>query len=36
MKRAFTSSGDVTETYAAGLLREMLEIPSTSYQERAG
>lgn len=35
MKREFTSSGDVTETYAAGLLREMLEIPSTSYQERA-
>lgn len=35
MKRVFTSSGDVTETYAAGLLREMLEIPSMSYQERA-
>lgn len=35
MNTAFTSSGDVTETYAAGLLRGMLEIPSSSYQERA-
>lgn len=35
MNWAFTSSGDVTETYAAGLLRGMLEIPSPSYQERA-
>lgn len=35
MNWAFTSSGRVTETYAAGLLREMLEIPSSSYQERA-
>lgn len=35
MNWAFTSSGDVTETYAAGLLRGMLEIPSSSYQERA-
>lgn len=35
MNWAFTSSGKVTETYAAGLLREMLEIPSCSYQERA-
>ncbi|GAA0499179.1 M20/M25/M40 family metallo-hydrolase [Streptomyces olivaceiscleroticus] len=35
MNWAFTSSGNVTETYAAGLLREMLEIPSSSYQERA-
>jgi LysW-gamma-L-lysine carboxypeptidase len=35
MTWAFTSSGDVTETYAAGLLRGMLEIPSPSYQERA-
>ncbi|GAA0438423.1 M20/M25/M40 family metallo-hydrolase [Streptomyces luteireticuli] len=34
MNWAFTSSGNVTETYAAGLLREMLEIPSSSYQER--
>ncbi|MFD3586369.1 M20/M25/M40 family metallo-hydrolase [Streptomyces sp. NPDC058683] len=33
MNWAFTSSGGVTETYAAGLLREMLEIPSSSYQE---
>ncbi|MFD7876767.1 M20/M25/M40 family metallo-hydrolase [Streptomyces sp. NPDC059766] len=33
MNWAFTSSGAVTETYAAGLLREMLEIPSSSYQE---
>lgn len=35
MNWAFTASGNVTETYAAGLLREMLEIPSSSYQERA-
>jgi [amino group carrier protein]-lysine/ornithine hydrolase len=35
MNWAFTSSGNVTETYAAGLLREMLEIPSASYHERA-
>lgn len=35
MNWAFTSSGTVTETYAAGLLRKMLEIPSSSYQERA-
>lgn len=35
MNWAFTTSGNVTETYAAGLLREMLEIPSSSYQERA-
>ena len=35
MNWAFTSSGNVTETYAAGLLRKMLEIPSSSYQERA-
>lgn len=35
MNWAFTSSGNVTETYAAGLLRAMLEIPSPSYQERA-
>jgi LysW-gamma-L-lysine carboxypeptidase len=35
MNWAFTSSGAVTETYAAGLLRNMLEIPSPSYQERA-
>lgn len=35
MNWAFTSSGNVTETYAAGLLRAMLEIPSSSYQERA-
>jgi LysW-gamma-L-lysine carboxypeptidase len=35
MNWAFTSSGDVTETYAAGLLRGMLDIPSSSYQERA-
>lgn len=35
MNWVFTSSGRVTETYAAGLLREMLEIPSASYQERA-
>jgi LysW-gamma-L-lysine carboxypeptidase len=35
MNWAFTSSGTVTETYAAGLLRRMLEIPSSSYQERA-
>lgn len=34
MNWAFTSSGGVTETYAAGLLRGMLEIPSPSYQER--
>lgn len=34
MNWAFTSSGSVTETYAAGLLREMLEIPSPSYRER--
>ncbi|MGD9483574.1 M20/M25/M40 family metallo-hydrolase [Streptomyces sp. TRM70308] len=35
MNCGFTSSGTVTETYAAGLLRTMLEIPSSSYQERA-
>jgi len=35
MNWAFTSSGHVTETSAVGLLRGMLEIPSTSYQERA-
>jgi LysW-gamma-L-lysine carboxypeptidase len=34
MNWAFTSSGNVTDTYAVGLLREMLEIPSWSYQER--
>jgi LysW-gamma-L-lysine carboxypeptidase len=35
MNWAFVSSGDVTETHAAALLRGMLEIPSSSYQERA-
>ncbi|WMX43988.1 M20/M25/M40 family metallo-hydrolase [Streptomyces roseicoloratus] len=35
MNWAFTSSGHVTETWAVGLLRGMLEIPSSSYQERA-
>jgi LysW-gamma-L-lysine carboxypeptidase len=35
MNGAFTRAGGVTETYAAGLLRRMLEIPSSSYQERA-
>ncbi|MFD5325781.1 M20/M25/M40 family metallo-hydrolase [Streptomyces sp. NPDC127092] len=35
MNWAFTSSGNVTETCAVGLLRGMLEIPSSSYQERA-
>lgn len=35
MNWPFTSSGSVTETYALGLLRNMLEIPSASYQERA-
>ncbi|MFI8962667.1 [LysW]-lysine hydrolase [Streptomyces sp. NPDC053493] len=35
MNWAFTSSGHVTETSAVGLLRGMLEIPSSSYQERA-
>ncbi|GAA3398649.1 M20/M25/M40 family metallo-hydrolase [Streptomyces roseoviridis] len=35
MNWAFTSSGQVTETSAVGLLRGMLEIPSSSYQERA-
>lgn len=35
MNWAFASSGRVTETYALGLLRNMLEIPSASYQERA-
>lgn len=30
-----TSSGEVTETFAIGLLRGMLEIPSPSYHERA-
>ncbi|MCW2934467.1 MAG: Acetyl-lysine deacetylase [Actinomycetia bacterium] len=35
MNWAFASSGDVTQTYAAGLLRQMLQIPSASYQERA-
>lgn len=35
MNFAFTSSGAVTETYAVGLLRGMLEVPSPSYQERA-
>lgn len=35
MNRPFTSSGSVTETYALGLLRNMLEIPSVSYHERA-
>lgn len=34
MNWAFTSSGSVTETYAIGLLRSMLEIPSVSYHER--
>ncbi|WP_430791101.1 M20/M25/M40 family metallo-hydrolase [Actinoplanes sp. G11-F43] len=34
MNWAFTSSGSVTETYAIGLLRNMLEIPSVSYHER--
>ncbi|MFE4594068.1 M20/M25/M40 family metallo-hydrolase [Streptomyces laurentii] len=34
MNWAFTAVGKVTETYAAGLLREMLEIPSCSYRER--
>lgn len=35
MNWAFTSSSDVTETYAVGLLRGMLEIHSTCHQERA-
>ncbi len=35
MNWAFTSSGEVTKTFAVGLLRGMLEIPSPSYQERA-
>ncbi len=35
MKWAFSSSGAITETYAIGLLRGMLEIPSPSYQEHA-
>jgi LysW-gamma-L-lysine carboxypeptidase len=35
MNWAFTPEGNVTETYAAGLLRRMLEIPSSYYQERA-
>ena len=35
MNWAFTRSGTVTETCAVGLLREMLEIPSESYRERA-
>jgi [amino group carrier protein]-lysine/ornithine hydrolase len=35
MNPALTPSGGVTETYAIGLLRMMLEIPSSSYQERA-
>ncbi|MFG1914992.1 M20/M25/M40 family metallo-hydrolase [Micromonospora sp. NPDC048898] len=35
MNAALTSSGRVTETYTAGLLRKMLEIPSCSYHERA-
>ncbi|MGH4033419.1 M20/M25/M40 family metallo-hydrolase [Actinomycetota bacterium Odt1-20B] len=35
MNPARTSSGEVTETYAVGLLRGMLEICSSSYQERA-
>ncbi|MBN1171175.1 MAG: M20/M25/M40 family metallo-hydrolase [Micromonosporaceae bacterium] len=35
MNLAFNSSGTVTDTYAVGLLRGMLEIPSPSYQERA-
>ncbi|GLY28384.1 M20/M25/M40 family metallo-hydrolase [Kineosporia sp. NBRC 101731] len=34
MKQALTAWGNITETYAAGLLRGMLEIPSPSYQER--
>lgn len=35
MSWAFTSSGEVTEADAVGLLRGMLEIPSPSYEERA-
>ncbi|NJP67078.1 acetyl-lysine deacetylase, partial [Streptomyces sp. ventii] len=35
MKEAVTPAGSVTDTYAAGLLRTMLEIPSPSYQEHA-
>lgn len=35
MNWAFTSSGDVTETYAVGLLRGMLQIYSACYRERA-
>lgn len=35
MNWAFTSSGSVTETFALGLLRDMLQIPSVSYHERA-
>lgn len=35
MTRPFTAGGAVTETYALGLLRNMLEIPSASYHERA-
>lgn len=34
MSEAFTAAGGVTEMYATGLLRRMLEIPSPSYQER--
>lgn len=34
MNWPFTASGRVTETYAAGLLRKMLETPSPSYHER--
>jgi len=34
MNWPFTSAGSVTETYAFGLLRNMLEIPSASYHER--
>ncbi|MEU8080265.1 M20/M25/M40 family metallo-hydrolase [Catellatospora citrea] len=33
MNWRFTASGSVTETYAVGLLRNMLEIPSASYHE---
>ncbi|WBB77721.1 M20/M25/M40 family metallo-hydrolase [Micromonospora sp. WMMD882] len=33
MSRRFTTTGSVTETYAVGLLRNMLEIPSASYHE---
>jgi [amino group carrier protein]-lysine/ornithine hydrolase len=35
MNRAFSRAGNVTATYAVGLLHRMLEIPSPTYQERA-